>query len=308
MEESKQKAEIAELTKLVNDQKASLTKGAARAAPAQKLKKRIAPGSAEKRSLPNPAARRGRPQENRGRRREARSERSALRKRTQRLAQKKTSEAETARISAENKRLLADQANIEAAIAPPPAHLPEPGIDSTARPGTAVAATRPLVLKADKPLVLDESDLVAGTEPTENNYNADYVPARIREMQKKYVMPEVLRPIVAETIEEAPTFAPMKEPPARIQAPRSRRRNRPRRPRLSESCACPVACRRVGRLFAPHASHIVLVRRSWTSTTAILNRRSVVSTEQCWLISPRPGACLATHGRSWNSSRRTAVA
>ena len=104
------------------------------------------------------------------------------------LARKQAEEA--ARVTAERKmaddeRLAAEKKIEDDRRIAAARKLPEPGASNSSAQG--------ITLKADRPLVLDETDLAANGKdvPSEKNYAPDYVPLHIQELHNKYVMPKV---------------------------------------------------------------------------------------------------------------------
>ena len=143
------------------------------------------------------------------------------------VAEKKRIEQETARIAAENQKKLEqekaraeadrkiaelDQARIEAekVAAAKRATMKLPDLLSE----EPSPASKGVALVTEKTLVLNETDLaLENGEPTERNYNLDYVPKSIVEIKKRYVVPTETpkRPqVVAETIDIDPPVAPKK--------------------------------------------------------------------------------------------------
>ncbi len=207
--EAKKKAEIEELTRLAAERKRTADEEAARATSERKRADEAEAArlvAEKKRTEYQEAAKAAAALKQ--------SEEDAARKAA---AEKKRVEAEIAQVSAESQRKLeqeklrleserkvaaaAEQAKAAAAKAPPVtvARLPEPGFDG------AAGALHGIALKTDRPIVLNDAELIGGREePSEANYNVDYVPQHIRDLQKKYVVPleaPKTSKVVAETID-----------------------------------------------------------------------------------------------------------
>ena len=212
--ESKRKTEEAALAKTAAERKKQQDEDLARLAEQRTLfdvaeKARISAESLRKTEESRAAAERKRAEEAEGAAKLAAEKRRVEESEAAKaLAIKQQAETD-ARAAAEKKKLAEDEAAAKLALVQKTARendaaigvkdaeheflksqsgrLPEPGAENN----EPVKAVGKLTLKTSSPVLVDEYDLNAsGREaPTEANYNAEYVPQYIRDIQKKFVMP-----------------------------------------------------------------------------------------------------------------------
>ncbi len=185
----KKHAEIVELTKLASEKKRFADEEASRA----KLAQEAAQKATEKKQVEELAAQKA---VERKRAEEVEIARLATEKKrvaeeTARIAGENAKKLEQEKARQESQRKLAEleQARIveeKKVAAAKSIKLPDLMNEETTAP-----EIKGVKLVSDRPIMLSESDLKLDKgEPTETNYNSNYVPQSVRDIQKKYVVPK----------------------------------------------------------------------------------------------------------------------